>query len=326
MRRREVIGLIGGAAAWPLAAQAQGPAVPVIGMLNSSSPDADGDRIRAFRRGLSEIGYIEGRNVTIEYRWADGQNERLPSMAADLVRQGVNVIVTGGTPATLAAKAATTTVPIVFILSTDPVEAGLVASLSRPGGNLTGVTGLNVELAPKKLELLRELLPAATVIVLLVNPTNATAANNEARAVQAAARSLGLQLSVLHARTEGDFDSVFASLGRLRAEALVIGSDLFFTSRSGQLAALTVRHAVPSVYQFREFAAAGGLISYGGSSTDWGYQGGIHTGRILAGANPADLPVQQTTKVELFINLKTAKALGLAVPPSLLACAYEVIE
>ena len=326
MRRREFIALLGASTAWTHAAHAQHAAMPVIGMLNSSSPDADGDRIRAFRRGLSETGYIEGRNVTIEYRWADGQNERLPSMAADLVRQGVNVVVTGGTPATLAAKAATTTVPIVFILSTDPVEAGLVASLSRPGGNLTGVTGLNVELAPKKLELLRELLPAATVIVLLVNPTNATAANNEARAVQAAARSLGLQLSVLHASTEGDFDSVFASLGRLRAEALVIGSDLFFTSRSGQLAALTVRHAVPSIYQFREFAAAGGLISYGGSSTDWGYQGGIHTGRILAGANPADLPVQQTTKVELFINLKTAKALGLAVPPTLLARADEVIE
>jgi putative ABC transport system substrate-binding protein len=247
-------------------------------------------------------------------------------MAADLVRQGVNVIVTGGTPATRAAKAATTTIPIVFILSTDPVEAGLVASLSRPGGNLTGVTALNVELAPKKLELLRELLPAAIVIALLVNPTNATAANNETRAVQAAARSLGLQLSVLDASTERDFDSVFASLGRLRAEALVIGSDLFFTSRSGQLAALTVRHAVPAIYQFREFAAAGGLISYGGSDVDWGYQGGIHTGRILAGANPADLPVQQTTKVELFINLKTAKALGLNVPGSLLARADEVIE
>jgi putative ABC transport system substrate-binding protein len=210
----------------------------------------------------------------------------------------VNVIVTGGTPATLAAKAATTAIPIVFILSTDPVEAGLVASLNRPGGNITGITGLNVALAPKKLELLRELLPAATIIALLVNSTNAIAAENESQAVQAAARTLGLQLHVLHASTERDFDVVFASLGQLRADALVIGSDLFFTSRSAQLAALTVRHAVPSIYQFREFAAAGGLMSYGGSSTDWGYQGGIHTGRILAGAKPADLPVQQATKVE----------------------------
>jgi putative ABC transport system substrate-binding protein len=276
--------------------------MPVIGFLNSSSPDAEGDRVRAYRQGLSEAGYVEGRNVTIEYRWADGHNDRLPSMAADLVRRGVNVIVTGGTPATLAAKAATTTTPIVFILSTDPVEAGLVASLNRPGGNLTGVTGLNVELAPKKLELLHELLPSATILALLVNPTNAVAAKNESQAVQAAARTLGLQLHVLHASTERDFDSVFASLVRLRAGALVIGSDLFFTSRSEQLAELTVRHAVPSIYQFREFATVGGLMSYGGSITDWGHQGGIYTGRILKGAKPADLPVHQATKLELFIS------------------------
>jgi putative tryptophan/tyrosine transport system substrate-binding protein len=300
--------------------------MPVIGFLNSSSPDADGDRVRAYRQGLSETGYFEGRNVTIEYRWADGQNDQLPSMAADLVRRGVNVIVTGGTPATLAAKAATKTIPIVFILSTDPVEAGLIASLNRPGGNITGVTGLNVELAPKKLQFLHELLPAATIIALLVNPTNAIAAKNESQAVQAASRSFGLQLHVLHASTERDFDSVFANLVQIRAGALVIGSDLFFTSRSKQLAELTVRHAVPSIYQFREFAAAGGLMSYGGNITDWGHQGGIHTGRILAGAKPAELPVQQATKVELFINLKTAKALGLTVPNTLLARADEVIE
>ena len=326
MRRREFVTLLGGTAvAWSLTARAQ-PAMPVIGLLNSSSPDADGDRMRAYRRGLGEAGYVDGQNLTIEYRWADGQNNRLPSMAADLVRRGVNVIVTGGTPATLAAKAATTTTPIVFLLSTDPVEAGLVASLNRPGGNLTGVTGLNVELAPKKLELLHELLPSKTILGLLVNPTNTVAAENETRTVQAAARALGIQLHILRASTELDFEPVFTSLVQLRAGALVIGSDLFFTSRSDQLAALALRHAVPSIYQFREYAAAGGLMSYGGSATDWGHQAGLLTGRILAGGKPADLPVQQATKVELFINLKTAKALGLTMPPTLLARADEVIE
>ena len=327
MKRREFISLVGGAAAvWPLAARAQQGAMPVIGFLNSSSPDADGDRMRAYRRALGEAGYVEGRNVAIEYRWADGQNSRLPSMAADLVHRGVKVIVTGGTPATLAAKAATTTIPIVFLLSTDPVEAGLVASLNRPGGNLTGVTGLNVELAPKKLELMHELLPSKTALALLVNPTNVIAAEYETRTVQAAARALGLQLHILRASTERDFDPVFGSLAQLRVGALVIGSDLFFTSRSDQLAALTVRHAMPSIYQFREFAAAGGLLSYGGSASDWGHQAGVLTGRILAGGKPADLPVQQATKVELFVNLKTAKTLGLIVPQSLLARADEVIE
>jgi putative ABC transport system substrate-binding protein len=327
MKRRAFITLLGGAAvAGPLVARAQQAAAPMIGFLNSGSPDSDGDRVHAYRRGLSEAGYAEGRNVTIDYRWADGHNEQLPAMAAELVRRGVNVIVTGGTPATLAAKAATTTIPIVFILSTNPVQAGLVASLNRPGGNVTGVTGLNVELAPKKLELLHELIPSATTLALLVNPTNAVAAEYESRTVQAAARTLGLQIHIVNASTEADFDPVLASLPRLRAGALVIGSDLFFTSRAEQLAALTVRHTMPSIYQFREFVAAGGLMSYGGSFTDWGYQAGIQTGRILAGAKPADLPVQQATKVELFINLKTAKALGLAVPPTLLARADEVIE
>jgi putative tryptophan/tyrosine transport system substrate-binding protein len=291
-----------------------------------SSPDSEGDRMRAFLRGLSETGYVDGRNVTIEYRWADGQNERLPSLAADLVRRGVNLIVTGGTPATLAAKATTTTIPIVFILATDPVEAGLVATLNRPGGNLTGITSLNVGLAPKKLELLHELLPAATTMAALVNPTNPVAAEKDSQDLLAAARTLGLQLHILHASIEQDFDPVFASLTQLRASALVIGSDLFFTSRSERLAALTVRHGVPAIYQFREFPAAGGLMSYGGSVTDWGYQGGIHAGRILAGTKPADLPVQQVTKIELVINMKTAKALGLTFPITLLGRADEVIE
>jgi putative tryptophan/tyrosine transport system substrate-binding protein len=330
MKRRAFLVLLAGAAAasilCPLAARAQQSAIPVIGFLNSSSPDADGERVRAYRRGLSETGYVEGRNVTIEYRWADGQNDRLPSMAVDLVRRGVNVIVTGGTPATLAAKAATTTIPIVFILSTDPVAAGLVASLNRPGGNVTGVTGLNVELAPKKLELLHELLPSATTLALLVNPTNPIAAENQSRTVAAAARTLGLQVHILHSSTEGDFDSVFARFAQTSAGALVIGSDLLFTSRSERLAALGLRHAVPSIYQFREFAEAGGLMSYGGSITDWGHQAGIQTGRILAGAKPADLPVHQATKLELFINLKTAKALGVEVPATLLARADEVME
>jgi putative ABC transport system substrate-binding protein len=326
MKRRAFLSLLAGAAAWPLAARAQHAAMPLIGFLNSSSSDEDGERVRAYRQGLSETGYVEGRNVTIEYRWADGQNDRLPSMAVDLVRRGANVLVTGGTPATLAAKAATTTIPIVFILSTDPVEAGLVTSLNRPGGNVTGVTGLNVELAPKKVELLHELLPSATTLALLVNPTNPIAAESQSRSVGAAAQTLGLHVHILHSSTERDFDSIFARLAQIRAGALIIGSDLFFTSRSERLAALSLRHAVPSIYQFREFAHAGGLMSYGGSITDWGHQAGIQTGRILAGVKPADLPVHQATKLELFINLKTAKALALEVPATLLARADEVIE
>jgi putative ABC transport system substrate-binding protein len=326
MRRREFISLLGSAAAWPLAARAQQPAMPLIGFLNSSSPDVDGDRMRAYRQGLSDSGYIEGRNVMIEYRWADGHNDRLPSLAADLVHRGLSVIVTGGTPATLAAKAATTTIPIVFIVSTDPVEAGLVASLNRPGGNLTGITGLNVELAPKKLELVHELLPATSIMALLINPTNPIAAERQSRDVEAAARKLGVQLHVLEASTDSDFDPVFARLAQLQAGALVIGSDLFFTSHSKQLAALAFHHRVASIYQFREFAAAGGLMGYGGSVTDWGRQGAIHTAKILAGAKPSELPVQQSTKVELIINMKTAQALGLTFPITLLGRADEVIE
>ena len=329
MKRRDFIAGLGGAAVTSLKAHAQQlftASAARIGFLNSSAPDPDGDRFQAFRRGLGETGYEVGKNVTIEYRWADGRNERLPSMAMELVRQGVDVIVTGGTPATLAAKAATSTIPIVFVLSTDPVEAGLVASLNRPGANITGVTGLNVELAPKKLELLRELIPSATTFGLLINPTNTVAAASETRTVQHAARGMGLKLDIFHASTDPDLQTVFRSFSERRINALVIGSDLFFTSRSRQLAQLSLSHALPSIYQFREFAEAGGLLSYGGSSVDWGYQAGIQTGRILAGAKPADLPVQQATKVEFFINLKTAKALKLSVPQTLLARADEVIE
>jgi putative tryptophan/tyrosine transport system substrate-binding protein len=274
MRRRDFIMRLGGAvAAWPFGARAQQRPTPVIGFLNSSSPDVDGDRIRAYRQGLSEAGYVEGRNVAIEYRWADGHNDRLPALAIDLVNRGVNVIVTGGTPATLAAKAATATIPIVFILSTDPVEAGLVASLNRPGGNITGITGLNVELAPKKLELMHELLPAANIMALLTNPTNPIAAERQSQDVQAAARKIGLQLHVLNASTTADFDPVFTRLAQLRVGALVIGSDLFFSSHSEQLAELTVRHRLPSIYQFREFAVAGGLIGLRGKRYRLGSSG-----------------------------------------------------
>jgi putative ABC transport system substrate-binding protein len=327
MKRREFILALGGAAAWPLVAHAQQPAMPVVGVLSAEWPDLFADRLRAFHDGLRKTGYVEGRNVTIEYRWAEGQNARLPTLAAELVRRQVSVIVTAGsTPAALAASAATTTIPIVFYLGADPVDIGLVTSLSRPGGNLTGVVTLNVEVAAKRLELLHELVPTATIVALLLNPTSPTLAETMTRDLQAAARTLGLQLHVLHASSEREFDTVFATLVQLQAGALVIGADALFNSRSEQLAALALRHAVPTIYQYRAFAAAGGLISYGGNISDLYRQVGVYTGRILAGAKPADLPVQQSTKVELIVNLKTARALGLTVPLTLLARADEVIE
>jgi putative ABC transport system substrate-binding protein len=328
MKRREFITLVGGAAAtWPLGARAQQPAMAVIGFLGSASPDLYAKALQAFRQGLSDIGYVEGRNVAIEYRWAGGQNDRLPALAADLVRRQVSVIaVLVGTPATLAAKAATSTIPVVFQVGTDPVAAGLVASLVRPGGNVTGVTNLNTELGPKRLELLRELIPTANTIALLVNPTSPFVTENISRELQSAARTLGLQLHILNASTERDFDKVFETLLQLRADALVIAPDAMFISRSEQLGALTLRHAVPAITQFREFTVAGGLMSYGGSFTEAARQVGVYTGRILKGEKPADLPVQQIAKVEMIINMKTAKALGLNVPNTLIGRADELIE
>ena len=280
---------------WPLAARAQQPAMPVIGFLGTHRL-AIHDRLRAFRQGLKEAGYVEGQNVEIEYRWAEGQNDRLPVLAAELVYRQVAVIVAaGGTPSAVAAKAATATIPIVFGIAVDPVEVGLVASLNRPGGNLTGVTNLNAEVGPKRLELLRELLPAATIVAVLVNPTSPLLPR-PFRDLQAAASTLGLQLHVLHASTEHDFDTVFATLVQLRADALVIGPDLFFNARSEQLAALSLRHAMPAIYQYREFAAAGGLMSYGGDETEYYRLVGSYAGRILKGEKPADLPVRNRQK------------------------------
>jgi putative tryptophan/tyrosine transport system substrate-binding protein len=324
MKRREFIALLGGtAAAWPLAAHAQ---LPVIGFLSNTSADLYAIRLRAFGQGLKEGGYIEGQNVAVEYRWAEGHDDRLPVLAAELVKRQVTVIAAGGTPSALAAKAATATIPIVFETAGDPVMLGLVASLSRPGGNLTGVTNLNVEVAPKRLELLRELMPTATIIAVLVDPSSPAITEHFLRDLQAAAPALGLQLHVLHASTKRDFDGTFATLAQLRANALVIGPYFSFLAHSEQLGALALRHAVPAIYAYRPFVTAGGLLSYGSSETDNFRLLGIYVGRVLKGEKPGDLPVQRSTKVELILNLKTAKALGLTVPLSLLGRADEVIE
>jgi putative ABC transport system substrate-binding protein len=327
MTRREFIILLGAAAAWPVAARAQQALMPTIGFLGSESPAMFASHLRMFRQGLSETGYVEGQNVAIEYRWAEGQNDRLPALAVDLVRRQVSVIATPGTtPAALAAKAATTTIPIVFFTAGDPVALKLVASLNRPGGNATGATSLGGELAPKRLELLHQLMPTATVMAVLVNPSNPALAESTASKVQEAARALGLRLHTLRAATERDFDSVFTELVRLRAGALVIAIDSFFTARREQLGALALRHGIAAIYQDRDFAVAGGVMTYGVSLTEGYRLVGLYTGRILKGERPADLPIQQLTRIELIINMKTAKALGLRVPPTLLVLANEVIE
>jgi len=328
LKRREFITLLGGAAAtWPRAARAQqaGP-MSSIGFVGSDSPDTYTDRLQAFRLGLKSTGFIEGQNTTIEYRWAGGRNDKLPALTADLVHRQVNVIVAPTTPSVLAAKAATETIPIVFFVAGDPVDLGLVASLRRPGGNLTGATTLTLEVGPKWLQMLHEMVPNVTSLALLINPTSPNLAEAQSKDLQTAARSRGLQLYVLQASTEADFETAFESLARLRAGGLVISSDSFFFSRSDRLAELAARHAVPSIFGFREFVAAGGLMSYGGSLAESFRWVGVYTGRILRGEKPSDLPVQQSTKIELFINLKTAQALGLEVPPALLTRADEVIE
>jgi putative ABC transport system substrate-binding protein len=326
MRRRDFITLLGGAAAtWPRVARAQQPALPVIGFLNGASPDGYTPMVAAFRQGLKETGYVEGENVAIEYRWADGHYDRLAALAGDLVRRRVSVIAATSTPANLVAKAATSTIPIVFTTGSDPVQLGLVGSLNRPGGNVTGVTQLSLEVAPKQLELAHALVPKATVVALLVNPRDPRT-ETVTRDLQAVAITLGLQLNVLRASTEAEIDDVFTTLVQQRAGVLVICTDAFFNSQAERFAALTIRYSLPAIYQHGQFTAAGGLASYGGSITDSYRLAGGYAGRILKGEKPADLPVQQSTKLELIINLKTAKALGLEVPLSILGRADEVIE
>jgi putative ABC transport system substrate-binding protein len=326
MIRRAFISLLGGAAAWPLSARAQQPAMPVIGYLIPTSPDANPDRLRAFHQGLKDTGYVVGENVAIEYRWADGKYDRLPTLALELVRRQVSVIFTGANAATFAAKGATTTIPIVFILAEDPVQLGLVASLPQPGGNATGINFVSGELTAKRLELLHELVPAAARVAVLVNPADATATETTLRGLEMAVRAIGLKLQVLKATTSQEIHAAFAAMVRERSEALFLSSDAFFTSRRVQLATLSARHAIPLASQAREIVEAGGLMSYGANISDGFRQAAVYAGRILKGAKPADLPVMQSSKFELVINAETARILGLAVPSTLLASADEVIE
>jgi len=328
MKRRDFITLLGGgaAAAWPIAVSAQQPGVPVIGFLHPTSPDTYAERLRAFREGLKDAGFIEGENVAIEYRWADNQSDRLPVLAAELVRRQVAVIVAGTTSAAFAAKTATTTVPIVFSSPEDPVRLGLVGSLARPDGNLTGINWFASEVAAKRLELLRELVPGAAHVALLVESANVRIAEATVRDVEAAARAMGLQIRVLNANTRREIDTAFATLASERSDALFVGSSSFFSARRVQLAHWATHHRVPATYSTRQYVEAGGLMSYGASLTEASRQMGVYTGRILKGAKPADLPVVQSTKFELVINNQTARMLGLNVPPTLLARADEVLE
>jgi len=327
MKRREFITLLGGAAAtWPLAARAQQPAVPVIGFLYPSSADGFSERLRRFREGLKESGYVEGHNVAIEYRWGDNQIDRLPALAADLVRRQVALIAAASASAVFAAKAASSTIPVAFVIAEDPVRLGLVASLARPGGNLTGINFLSAELVAKRLELLRELIPGATRVAVLVNPSNPSRTESTVRDAEAAGRAMGMQIQVGHASTSRHIDAVFAAFTRERPDALLVGDDPLFTSRRVQLTQLAAFHRLPATYASREIAEAGGLMSYGASLTDAYQQFGAYVGRLLKGAKPADLPVVQSSKFELVINAQTARMLGVTVPDKLLATADEVIE
>jgi ABC-type uncharacterized transport system substrate-binding protein len=325
MKRRTFITLLGGAAAWPVVGRAQQPAMPVIGMLLSGSRASSDRTLRAFHQGLAESGYLEAGNVAVEYRWAEDRNERFPQLAAELVQRGVSVMAAIGSPAAAAAKAATTTIPIVFYVGVDPVSSGLVDSLSRPGGNLTGVTNFSLETGPKRLELLADLLGSRRLVGILLNPRRARS-ETELHDLLQAAHTLGLQPHVLYAGTDEEFEAVFATLTQLGAGGLAISGDPFFNTRAELLGAMSLKHALPTMYQAREFAAAGGLVSYGSSFAELYRLTGVYAGRVLKGEKPADLPVQQPTKLELIFNLKTAKALGLDMPATVLARADEVIE
>jgi len=326
VKRREFITLLGGAAAWPLAARAQQAAMPVVGFLEIRSPETIAERLRAFRQGLKETGYVEGENVAIDYRWAEGRFDRLPALAAELIRRQVVVIVAANTPSASAAKAVTTTIPIVFNVAEDPVKLGLVASLARPGGNLTGINSFISELTAKRLGLLRELVPGATRIAILVNNPTGPLAEITLRDMETATRAMGMQIKVLNASTSGEINAAFATFVHERPDALFIAPDSLFTVRRVQLAHLTTRHAIPAISFSREFAEVGGLMSYGSNQSDNYRQVGVYAGRILKGVKPADLPVVQASKFELVINAETARTLGLIVPPMLLARADEVIE